>query len=490
MSAFSHNSSHVGSLPPPAQQQNWPRQPSDQRSKASNTSTNTVQHNTDRKVSASSAGSLSSYTAGPLRIRNENVSPSRTASYATLPKAADPPIRNSPSEYLARHVSTTLSGRNELPSRSQLERFASLSVNDGTLEDIDLNATDDSSSNKVSQQGMNGPVRKERRGLSFDVQGSRRQATDEPLLQDSQKNESGGSSVVVTDTGANHVQRFISNLRPQTSKHKRTLSARAERWSLDDFDDITLAEMDVTKPSNLKGHCKASSWSSDGFVTTVKSATVGQGPATAAEGSQKGSRFRFLRRSKRSSRMSDAANRSSMDSNQDASRIADEAARNRALQRRKILDELLASEEGYINDLKILAHVCAFFRQSIRANAIVQVYLTILASTPQFPRFMQVEVDRNLSEILILHEEILIQIKIFLQDPSSRNGKVSARHRRWNSVDSVEGNSCQKEPRSARRSFESLWFRQFKPRSLAAEPQEAAGVAKVFGRMVFRPVRS
>lgn len=46
-----------------------------------------------------------------------------------------------------------------------------------------------------------------------------------------------------------------------------------------------------------------------------------------------------------------------MDSSSGSSEFPDKAARDRAVQRRKILEELVDSEEGYVNDLKILANV-------------------------------------------------------------------------------------------------------------------------------------
>ena len=97
---------------------------------------------------------------------------------------------------------------------------------------------------------------------------------------------------------------------------------------------------------------------------------------------------------------------------------------------------------------------------------------------------MQVEVERNLSEILILHEEILIQLKIFLRDASSRHSKTGTKHHRGSSGDSGESKIVQKDARGTRLSMESLWFRQFRARCLTSEAQEAAEIAKVFDRMV------
>ena len=359
MSALSLNISHIGSLPSQGQQQTWPRHASVQQSKASNTSINTVQHNTQqRNVSTSSAGSLGSHSTGPLRVRNENVSPNRSASCTTLSKTAKFSRKGSPSEYPTRHTSYKPSWMDRMAMPPQGELHPSLLISDGTLEDVDLHSIDDSPSSKSSREEDKDRDRNHWCGASLDLERCRTQITDKPLLASTRNDEIGSPSIVVTDSGTNAFKKFMGALRAQGSKHEKTLGTRTERWPLAENDEDTLTNLNVPRPAYFKGHRKASSWSSNGFVSAVKSATAGLGPQSAAKESEKGSRLRFFRRSNQSSRMSDVTNRRSMDSSQDVSRFIDEAARDRAIQRRKILEELVASEEGYINDLKILAHVC------------------------------------------------------------------------------------------------------------------------------------
>ena len=97
---------------------------------------------------------------------------------------------------------------------------------------------------------------------------------------------------------------------------------------------------------------------------------------------------------------------------------------------------------------------------------------------------MQFEVERNLNEMLMLHEEILIHMKLFHRDAPSRPYDFSTKHLRLNSVDSVDAKGGKKDRRVARRSMEPVWFRQSTHRMLTSEPQEAADIARVFGRMV------
>ncbi|KAJ6445632.1 membrane-associating domain-containing protein [Purpureocillium lavendulum] len=69
----------------------------------------------------------------------------------------------------------------------------------------------------------------------------------------------------------------------------------------------------------------------------------------------------------------------------------DTAALERALQRRRILDELISTEEGYIGDVRFLGNV----------------YVTILASLPTLCMGLRASINQNLTEIIELHEEIL-----------------------------------------------------------------------------------
>lgn len=62
-------------------------------------------------------------------------------------------------------------------------------------------------------------------------------------------------------------------------------------------------------------------------------------------------------RSNRGSRISNAASRASVDGDQGTARAAVHAAKDRAVQRRRILEELISSEESYVADLKVLLHV-------------------------------------------------------------------------------------------------------------------------------------
>ena len=64
-------------------------------------------------------------------------------------------------------------------------------------------------------------------------------------------------------------------------------------------------------------------------------------------------------RSSKGNKESDPTQRASVDGSADATHLIEKLAHLRAVQRREVLEEFFSSEEGYVNDLKVLAHVSA-----------------------------------------------------------------------------------------------------------------------------------
>lgn len=322
-------------------------------SKSSKTSFDTVQHTSIRKPSASSTVSLKSFASDPIWARNENVSPRRTASHVGLRLAGLSANLSSP-KHAHKQASHKSGWGNEITKTPQPKVATSFSADTRTFEDVD-HAADSFQhsvpSEKVIEQDNQHSTD---RGLSFDINDDEELSTKRSSSASDYGTRQGDTPNVVTATAPRSIIRWMSTLRPKNSGRRKALSVRKDRWSLDDFDEEKPAELDLPKARQLAGHRKTSSWSSNGFVTAVKSATASLGPSSAANISQKGRRSRLLARS---SKLSDAANRHSMDSSRGSTQMFDEAALGRAVQRRKILEELVSSEEGYINDLKILAHV-------------------------------------------------------------------------------------------------------------------------------------
>lgn len=108
-----------------------------------------------------------------------------------------------------------------------------------------------------------------------------------------------------------------------------------------------------------------------------------------------------------------------------------------------------------------------------------QVYVTILASLPTLPPGLRSSINRNLTEIVELHEEMLGELhravpyseytQPELQLDVDNSG--SRGHQRWRSLDAVPEDKDRVS-----------WLREVT--GVVADPQIAAEVAKIFSRKV------
>jgi hypothetical protein len=130
-------------------------------------------------------------------------------------------------------------------------------------------------------------------------------------------------------------------------------------------------ELDAADVSIDRGHIhtKSSSLSSIGFVSAVKTASISLASFTGPATSRKTRQSAQQRSGTRSSRFSDNEARLSIDSSGLPAAVIDEGTRDRAVKRRRVLEELLSTEESYIADLKILINVGHILpNPSFRAN--------------------------------------------------------------------------------------------------------------------------
>ncbi|EXF86532.1 RhoGEF domain-containing protein [Colletotrichum fioriniae PJ7] len=264
-----------------------------------------------------------------------------------------------------------------------------------------------------------------------------------------------------------------SSKRGPFHKWMRTLHRRAKQrprpmngdgslpWKL-------LDSADRSALSRRTRHRRSSSGSSFGFVAAVKSASVSLASGSAITRPRGNSR-RSLAYSKteRSSRGSFTATRFSEDScNVEWSVEVDPLATERALQRRRILEELISTEEGYIADVRFLMNV----------------YITILASLPTLPPGLRSSINRNLTDIVELHEELLGELHRAVPDSEYTQMEISSLprkppsrgHQRMRSLDSV--------PEDDDRAIS--WLQEVP--GMTSEAQVAGDVAKVFSRKMNR----
>ncbi|RKF63882.1 putative dbl homology [Erysiphe neolycopersici] len=211
-------------------------------------------------------------------------------------------------------------------------------------------------------------------------------------------------------------------------------------------------------------HKKSSSGSSFGFVTAVKSASISLASLSVAT---KPRRTTLSSRQQRTDQTSKTSNplRTSEDSSYIASNpFIDQAVTKRSLQRRRVLEEIISTEENYVADVKFLMNV----------------YVTLLASMPCISSNLRASITRNLNEILEFHEELLgdlHNVVPFSEYTQSNYVKLPGHklggHQRWRSLDAVPENSTGVS-----------WLQEIP--GMTAEPKVAAKVATVFGKKINR----
>lgn len=170
--------------------------------------------------------------------------------------------------------------------------------------------------------------------------------------------------ILVTTVGTSQpFRRWMSILRRRHAQARKHRVAEVPRISIDTVnDDCDTASSDMLPDSVRRASMSMSS--SMGCVTAMKSASITVAGTSIAPRSDAGLQGK-IRLGNRSSHYSDA--RRSGDSHRGAlGPVLDESAWLRSLQRRKVVEELLASEESYVADLKVLINVCRFRRMLIK----------------------------------------------------------------------------------------------------------------------------
>lgn len=299
-------------------------------------------HGTIHHVKQHSGSSSNSYISGfstlgaSLRVRNENRPPLRSVSFPTL-------------------------GGTDGPNNVSRLRNPSLPTRvDSPFEDIDLN--DDCGSNRwdgipdISKDlGIEAKVR-----LSFDLTPEHGLPRSDARAQETLLPQEPQPSAVVKDPATNPFRKWMSSLRRKNTGRRRSLTPRTERWSLDDNDERHPNNAPQKQDQRHSRHQKTSSQSSSGFITAVKSASISLASFNVAPRSRHAARSGRFKSEHRSSGLSQNDCRPSTENGRKTSgTFMDEAAWDRALKRRKILEELVSSEESYVADLKVLTNVCS-----------------------------------------------------------------------------------------------------------------------------------
>jgi hypothetical protein len=154
-------------------------------------------------------------------------------------------------------------------------------------------------------------------------------------------------------------------LRPyRFDKWMKTLQRKAihTRQTVNEDLDFGASAPDFLNPEGKEqatsGHKKSLSGSSFDFVTAVKSASISLASFSVAPLSRGTGLSSRHQRTDRSSRASNAGVRLSEDSASMSKRaVIDEAVYHRSIQRRKVIEEIISTEESYIADIRFLQNV-------------------------------------------------------------------------------------------------------------------------------------
>jgi hypothetical protein len=137
-----------------------------------------------------------------------------------------------------------------------------------------------------------------------------------------------------------------------TRRHRRANSIAGTGVSDSDFHSLQ------SRNRTRHGLRKSVSGSSLGFVTAVKSASISLASFSIATKSRNRGHSSKHQKTDRSSRASNIGPRTSEDSAYAARGIAnDVAVTNRSIRRRRVLEEIISTEEGYFGDVKFLMNV-------------------------------------------------------------------------------------------------------------------------------------
>jgi hypothetical protein len=151
--------------------------------------------------------------------------------------------------------------------------------------------------------------------------------------------------------GERPFNKWMKTLQKRGTQRQKTVSCDMDGTVLDP------ELFDTSGSQKRSAHKKSSSGSSFGFVTAVKSASISIASFSVAPRSR---RTGISSRQQRTDRSSKASNvgRLSEDSSYIARGIViDQAVTNRLLQRRRVLEEIISTEESYLADVRFLMNV-------------------------------------------------------------------------------------------------------------------------------------
>ena len=247
------------------------------------------------------------------------------------------------------HISRKTSWGTPIPPPSTQTGPTSASKDDH-FDEVDLNARTGASSDSANSPGWNTLDNIAALGLSFNVD------ADSPLPSTTRRerfslDDTAQYENLLLPLEDRPFNKWIKNLQRRATQRRRTVCC--------DLDSSAFEQEFLESPIIRAriGHKKSSSGSSFGFVTAVKSASISLASFSVAPRSRRTGVSSRQHRTDRSSKAS-VVGRLSEDSSYVARvLVIDQAVENRLFQRRRILEELISTEESYVGDVKFLMNV-------------------------------------------------------------------------------------------------------------------------------------
>ncbi|KAF2006591.1 Rho guanyl nucleotide exchange factor [Amniculicola lignicola CBS 123094] len=283
---------------------------------------------------------------------------------------------------------------------------------------------------------------------------------------------------VPTEPTPQPFRRWMSTLRRRHVQRRRNTLMETSHCSIDIGNVSEASSLPLRSHLHEKLRRKSDSMSSSmDCITAVKSASITVASVSIAHRSEGGGTQARLRMGAHSSNYSEA--RKSTDSNVGPlGPIIDESAWLRSLQRRKIVEELLASEESYIGDLKVL----------------INDYFMLLTSVPALTTQTRASIQQNIWQILQLHQDLLGDLhqavpQADITHPAQQEAYpvTKAKHIRFHSADMMPGRFAEhKATRRLRHSLEIGRSPDRRPRALVTDTKTIGNIAKVFNKHMKR----
>ncbi|KAF2864824.1 hypothetical protein BDV95DRAFT_632651 [Massariosphaeria phaeospora] len=271
-------------------------------------------------------------------------------------------------------------------------------------------------------------------------------------------------------------RRWMSTLRRRHVHRRKDNAIEIPRWATDVLEEDVPMLPSLPRLSETLRRTSESMSSSLGCVTAMKSASMTIASTSIAPRSDVGGFHSQMKIGNRSSAYSEAR-RSTESHAGGLGPIIDESAWLRSLQRRKIVEELISSEESYIGDLKVL----------------INDYFMILSAVPALPSHTRTSIQQNISQILQLHQDLLTELHSavpqadFTQSVAQEYPVTRAKHIRFHSADIIPGRFTEhKVTRRLRHSLDIGRSPDQRPQGLITDTTTVGIVAKIFNKHMKR----